>query len=115
MQTTKAGRQLLSELRPGQHLVLRDSNEPGQLLTQFTRLGEVYYILGPGFTWAFGNEFDLHDYFEVALHNGDTAESAVAMLNDFISAHRLPAEAKVHTCHGLPEALDTATRLFGWD
>jgi len=115
MKTTKAGRQLLCELKPGQHLVLRDPNEPGQVITQLTRLGEVYYILGPGFTRAFGNEFDLHDYFEVALHNGDTAESAIAMLNDFINAHRLPAEARVHTCHGLPAALATVSQLFGWE
>jgi len=110
----KTGRQLLTELKPGQHLVLRDPNDLVRLITQLTRVGEVYYILGPGFSWAFGNEFDLNEYFTVAVSNGETAESAIALLNNFITGNRLPAEAQVHTCHGLPAAQETAARLFGW-
>ncbi|MDO7885333.1 hypothetical protein [Hymenobacter cheonanensis] len=112
--TGKTGPQLLTELAPGQHMVLRNPSNPVSIITQIVRAADVYYITGPGFHWFFGNELDLGEYFKVARDAQDTDANAVHMLNEALIGFRAPAQSRVHTCQGLEEALAVTSDVFGW-
>jgi hypothetical protein len=106
--------QLLSELPPNQSMVLADPGNPSRIITQCARVGDVYYITGPGFHWFFGDMLRLGEYLEVARAAQDTEANAILMLNEALIGWRAPAQARVHTCSCLEELLAVTSDLFGW-
>jgi hypothetical protein len=106
--------QALAQLEPGQSTLLGGTAYPGQVVTQFSRVGDVYYVVGPGFSWFLSPDFLLSEYFEIARANQDPEAAAVERVNGFLADNRAPADSRIHVCQGLPEAVATACRLFGW-
>lgn len=101
----------LSVLEPGKSLALGDPTQPGQVLTQVSRVGDLYYVTGPYFeTYAPG--VDLGELFAIGRANGDDHAQVMRLLNQYLSDHGVPAAAQLHRCQGLAEAHQTLSALL---
>lgn len=102
--------QRLAVLESGQTIALGDPEQPGKVLVQASRQGEVYYVTGPHFE-DYVPEVDLKSLFEIGLANGDDHERVSRMLNQYLSDHGAPAMAHLHICQGVAEAVNTLSAL----
>ena len=103
-------RQLLVDLQPGQHGALIDEGRPGEFIAQASRVGDVYYLVGPHF--AERCTLKLATYFLAAAKNQWEPAAAVALLNTKLQEQSVPPEARIFRCTGLPDALQTLAGLF---
>jgi hypothetical protein len=94
--------QQLTALASGQTIALGDPEQPGKVLVQASRLGELYYVTGPHFE-DYVPEVDLKGLFEIGLANGDDHANVSRMLNQYLSDHGTPAMAHLHICQGVAE------------
>jgi hypothetical protein len=102
--------QQLTTLASGQTITLGDPEQPGKVLVQASRLGEVYYVTGPHFE-DYVPEVDLKSLFEIGLANGDDHAEVSCMLNQHLSDHGAPVMAHLHICQGVAEAVNTLSAL----
>ena len=97
-------------LESGKSLALGDPAQPGKVLLQASRVGEVYYVLGPLFA-EYAPDVDLASLFEIGLANGDDQPKVARLLNQYMGDHGVPTAAQMHVCQGLTDALDTLGAL----
>jgi hypothetical protein len=102
--------QQLTALESGQTIALGDPAQPGKVLVQASRLGELYYVTGPHFE-DYVPAVGLASLFEIGLANGDDHGQVRHLLNQYLSDHGAPATAQLHVCQGLAEALNMLSAL----
>ena len=102
--------QQLTALASGQSIALGDPARPGKVLVQASRLGELYYVMGPHFEDC-APGVDLGELFAIGLANGDDHASVMRLLNQYLGDHGAPVTAQLHVCQGLAEALNMLSAL----
>lgn len=72
--------QQLAVLESGKSIALGDPEKPGKAPVRASRLGKLYYGIGPHFE-AYVPEVDLGELFAIGLANGDDQASVMRPLN----------------------------------
>lgn len=103
-------RQLLLSLQPGQGGVLYHPDIPTTRITQISRVGNKYYLVGPLF--AHYTIVLLEVLFATARRNGGNEAGAVRLLNDLLKNKKVPPEAHVFECSCITDATETIAALF---
>lgn len=102
--------QQLTALESGKSIALGDPTQPGKVIVQVSRLGELYYVTGPAFE-AYAPEVYLGELFAIGLTNGDDHASVMRLLNQYLGDHGAPVTAQLHVCQGLEQAINTLGAL----